>query len=90
MRPQVARLHTSAIRRDIDQAAKYIGAGAATAGVAGSGAGIGSVFGNFVMAYARNPSLKQQLFSYAMLGFAFSEAMGLFCLMMSFLILFAF
>jgi len=90
MRPQVARLHTSIIRRDIDQAAKYIGAGAATAGVAGSGAGIGSVFGNFVMAYARNPSLKQQLFSYAMLGFAFSEAMGLFCLMMSFLILFAF
>jgi F-type H+-transporting ATPase subunit c len=90
MRPQVARLHTSVIRRDIDQAAKYIGAGAATAGVAGSGAGIGSVFGNFVMAYARNPSLKQQLFSYAMLGFAFSEAMGLFCLMMSFLILFAF
>ena len=30
-------LHTSAIRRDIDQAAKYIGAGAATVGVAGSG-----------------------------------------------------
>jgi F-type H+-transporting ATPase subunit c len=90
MRSPVVRLHTSAIRRDIDQAAKYIGAGAATAGVAGSGAGIGSVFGNFVMAYARNPSLKQQLFSYAMLGFAFSEAMGLFCLMMSFLILFAF
>jgi F-type H+-transporting ATPase subunit c len=89
-RALVSRLHTSAIRRDIDQAAKYIGAGAATAGVAGSGAGIGSVFGNFVMAYARNPSLKQQLFSYAMLGFAFSEAMGLFCLMMSFLILFAF
>jgi F-type H+-transporting ATPase subunit c len=89
-RSLVSRMHTSAVRRDIDQAAKYIGAGAATAGVAGSGAGIGSVFGNFVMAYARNPSLKQQLFSYAMLGFAFSEAMGLFCLMMSFLILFAF
>jgi len=83
-------LHTSAIRRDIDQAAKYIGAGAATVGVAGSGAGIGSVFGNLVIGYARNPSLKQQLFSYAILGFALSEAMGLFCLMMAFLILFAF
>lgn len=83
-------LHTSVARCDIDQAAKYIGAGAATVGVAGSGAGIGSVFGNLVMGYARNPGLKQQLFSYAILGFALSEAMGLFCLMMAFLILYAF
>ncbi|VDD89384.1 unnamed protein product [Enterobius vermicularis] len=87
----VARcLHTSAVRRDIDSAAKYIGAGAATVGVAGSGAGIGNVFGALVIGYARNPSLKQQLFSYAILGFALSEAMGLFCLTMGFLILFAF
>ncbi|CAB1328087.1 unnamed protein product [Coregonus sp. 'balchen'] len=70
---------TSAVSRDIDTAAKFIGAGAATVGVAGSGAGIGTV----------NPSLKQQLFSYAILGFALSEAMGLFCLMVAFLILFA-
>jgi len=83
-------MHVSSPMRDIDQAAKYIGAGAATVGVAGSGAGIGSVFGNLVIGYARNPSLKQQLFSYAILGFALSEAMGLFCLMMAFLILFAF
>merc|ERR1712212_337363 len=74
--------------RDIDMAAKYIGAGAATVGAAGSGAGIGSVFGSLIIGYARNPSLKQQLFSYAILGFALSEAMGLFCLMMAFLILF--
>ena len=57
-------LHT----RDIDSAAKFIGAGAATVGVAGSGAGIGSVFGSLIIGYARNPSLKQQLFSYAILG----------------------
>ncbi|GFS40890.1 ATP synthase F(0) complex subunit C1, mitochondrial [Nephila pilipes] len=83
-------LHTSAIQKDIDSAAKFIGAGAATVGVAGSGAGIGSVFGSLIIGYARNPSLKQQLFSYAILGFALSEAMGLFCLMMAFLLLFAF
>nr|AOR07047.1 mitochondrial ATP synthase subunit 9 precursor [Mesenchytraeus antaeus] len=87
---QLRLFQTGAIQRDIDQAAKYIGAGAATVGVAGSGAGIGSVFGSLVIGYARNPSLKQQLFSYAILGFALSEAMGLFCLMMAFLILFAF
>lgn len=87
---QVRLFQTSSVQNDIDQAAKYIGAGAATVGAAGSGAGIGSVFGNLVIGYARNPSLKQQLFSYAILGFALSEAMGLFCLMMAFLILFAF
>jgi len=87
---QLRLFQTGAVSRDIDQAAKYIGAGAATVGVAGSGAGIGSVFGSLVIGYARNPSLKQQLFSYAILGFALSEAMGLFCLMMAFLILFAF
>uniref|UniRef100_A0A7M4EJT1 ATP synthase lipid-binding protein n=1 Tax=Crocodylus porosus TaxID=8502 RepID=A0A7M4EJT1_CROPO len=80
---------TSTTFRDIDTAAKFIGAGAATVGVAGSGAGIGTVFGSLIIGYARNPSLKQQLFSYAILGFALSEAMGLFCLMVAFLILFA-
>merc|ERR1711962_639786 len=73
-------LQTTPVTRDIDMAAKYIGAGA----------GIGSVFGSLIIGYARNPSLKQQLFSYAILGFALSEAMGLFCLMMAFLLLFAF
>ncbi|XP_067869690.1 ATP synthase F(0) complex subunit C1, mitochondrial [Heterodontus francisci] len=82
-------LQTSVTSRDIDTAAKFIGAGAATVGVAGSGAGIGTVFGSLIIGYARNPSLKQQLFSYAILGFALSEAMGLFCLMVAFLILFA-
>ncbi|XP_050092621.1 ATP synthase lipid-binding protein, mitochondrial-like [Anopheles aquasalis] len=83
-------LHCSPVKRDIDSAAKFIGAGAATVGVAGSGGGIGTVFGSLIIGYARNPSLKQQLFSYAILGFALSEAMGLFCLMMAFLLLFAF
>ncbi|KAI0990139.1 hypothetical protein GJ496_009868 [Pomphorhynchus laevis] len=83
-------LHTTARLSDIDMAARYIGAGAATVGVAGAGAGIGTVFGSLVIGYARNPSLKQQLFSYAILGFALSEAMGLFCLMMAFMLLFAF
>ena len=37
----------------INPAAKFIGAGAATVGVAGSGAGIGSVFGSLIIGYAR-------------------------------------
>ena len=63
-----ALIHTTGAKQDIDSAAKFIGAGAATVGVAGSGAGIGSVFGSLIIGYARNPSLKQQLFSYAILG----------------------
>uniref|UniRef100_H2Y672 ATP synthase lipid-binding protein n=1 Tax=Ciona savignyi TaxID=51511 RepID=H2Y672_CIOSA len=92
LRPDVLStrtIQTTAVQKDIDSAAKFIGAGAATVGVAGSGAGIGTVFGSLIIGYARNPSLKQQLFSYAILGFALSEAMGLFCLMVAFLILFA-
>ncbi|NWW80208.1 AT5G1 synthase, partial [Climacteris rufus] len=46
-------LRGSAGCRDIDTAAKFIGAGAATVGVAGSGAGIGTVFGSLIIGYAR-------------------------------------
>jgi F-type H+-transporting ATPase subunit c len=70
------------------EAAKIIGAGAATIGVAGTGAGVGTVFGSLIIGYARNPSLKQQLFTYAILGFALSEAIALFALMIVLMILF--
>ena len=49
----VRSLQTTSSSRDIDSAAKFIGAGAATVGVAGSGAGIGSVFGSLIIGYAR-------------------------------------
>jgi F-type H+-transporting ATPase subunit c len=58
--------------------------------IAGAGTGIGIVFGALITAVARNPSLKQQLFGYAILGFALTEAMGLFALMITFLILYSF
>ncbi|KEF51702.1 uncharacterized protein A1O9_12337 [Exophiala aquamarina CBS 119918] len=71
-------------------AAKLHGAGAATIGLAGAGIGIGTVFGSLIQGVARNPSLRGQLFSYAILGFAFAEATGLFALMVAFLILYAY
>lgn len=75
---------------DILVPAKLIGAGLATIGLAGSGAGIGIVFAGLLQSVSRNPSLTQKLFGYAILGFALSEAVALFALMMAFLILFAF
>ncbi|KAB1264715.1 ATP synthase F complex subunit C1; mitochondrial [Camelus dromedarius] len=88
---QVARreFQASVVSQDINTVTKFTGAGAATVGMTGSGASIGIVFGSLVIGYGRNPSLKQQLFFCAILGLALSEAMGLFCLMVTFLILFA-
>jgi F-type H+-transporting ATPase subunit c len=71
------------------QAAKYIGAGLATIGLAGAGIGIGTVFGALVIGISRNPSLKDELFRMAILGFALTEAIALFALMIAFLLLFA-
>jgi F-type H+-transporting ATPase subunit c len=57
--------------------------------LAGAGIGIGTVFGALVLGISRNPSLKEELFKMAILGFALTEAIALFALMMAFLILFA-
>lgn len=69
---------------------KLLGGGLATISIAGSGVGIGVVFGALIIGLSRNPGVKQQMFIYAILGFALSEAVALFGLMMAFLILFAF
>jgi F-type H+-transporting ATPase subunit c len=71
-------------------AAKLIGAGLATIGLAGAGVGIGTVFGALVLGTARNPVIKDELFRIAILGFALTEAIALFALIIGFLILFAF
>nr|YP_009454574.1 Atp9p [Kazachstania sinensis]AUG33502.1 Atp9p [Kazachstania sinensis] len=70
-------------------AAKYIGAGIATIGLLGAGIGIAIVFAALINAVGRNPSMKETLFGYSILGMALSEATGLFCLMISFILLFA-
>jgi F-type H+-transporting ATPase subunit c len=66
-----------------------IGAGMATAGLIGAGVGVGVVFGCLILAYGRNPRLQKTLFSYALIGFALTEAIGLLALVMAFLILFS-
>ena len=70
-------------------AAKYIGAGLACSGLIGAGAGIGLIFSSLISSTARNPQVRNQLFSFAILGFALAEATGLFALMIAFLVLFA-
>ena len=48
--------------------------------------GIGNVFSSLIHSVARNPSLAKQLFGYAILGFALTEAIASFAPMMAFLI----
>ncbi|OED37304.1 ATP F0F1 synthase subunit C [PVC group bacterium (ex Bugula neritina AB1)] len=71
-------------------AAKLIGAGAATIGLTGAGIGIGTVFGAFILGISRNPSIEQKMFKFCLIGFALTEAIALFVLMIAFLILFSF
>jgi F-type H+-transporting ATPase subunit c len=73
----------------ITTAGKYIGAGLATIGVVGAGAGIGVLFSGLLMALSRNPLLENKLFQMTLLGFALCEAMGLLAIMMAFLILYS-
>jgi F-type H+-transporting ATPase subunit c len=71
------------------QASQKIGAGLATIGLAGAGVGIGIIFAGLLYGISRNPNLKADLFRTAILGFALTEAIALFSLMIAFLILFA-
>ena len=70
------------------QAAKMIGAGLAVVALMGVGIGIGNIFSSLISAIARNPSARDQLFPIGLLGFALTEAVALFALLIAFLILF--
>ena len=69
-------------------AAKMIGAGLAVIALAGVGVGIGNIFSSLVSSIARNPAARGEVFGIGILGFALTEAIALFALLVSFLNLF--
>ncbi len=71
------------------QASQKIGSGLAAIGLVGPGIGIGIIFAGLLYATSRNPAIRKELFSIAILGFALTEAIALFCLMIAFLVLFS-
>ena len=71
-------------------AAKLVGAGLATIALAGAAIGVGLIFAALINGTSRNPSLKSELFNQAILGFALTEALGLFALMLALIFLYAF
>ena len=69
---------------------KLIGAGLAAIAMGGAGIGIGLIFGNYVAGAMRNPGAAQQVFGRVILGFALTEAIALFDLVVALIILFVF
>ncbi|KAH6653152.1 H+-transporting two-sector ATPase lipid-binding protein precursor [Truncatella angustata] len=77
------RAYSSEMANALVEVSKNLGMGSAAIGLTGAGIGIGLVFSALLTSVARNPALRGQLFSYAILGFAFVEAIGLFDLMVA-------
>jgi F-type H+-transporting ATPase subunit c len=80
---QASRTYSSEMANALVQVSQNLGMGQAAIGLGGAGIGIGLVFAALLSGVARNPSMRGQLFAYAILGFAFVEAIGLFDLMVS-------
>jgi len=76
------------ISQNLFKALKGIGAGLAAIGVAGSGVGIGVVVGGAVQAIGRNPDAQGSVLTNMILGIVFSEAIGIFALVIALIILF--
>ncbi|HCS13432.1 MAG: ATP synthase F0 subunit C [Zetaproteobacteria bacterium CG06_land_8_20_14_3_00_59_53] len=69
------------------QSASLIGMGLAAVGMAGSGIGIGYIFGKMIEAVARQPEAEPILSKYAWIGFALVEAIALYALVLAFIIM---
>lgn len=70
------------------QVARMIGAALAILPLFGVGLAVGQIFSTLISSISRNPSIKDDVFPIAILGFALTEAVGLFALLIAFLILF--
>lgn len=75
---------------DIVMAAKLIGAGLSMIGTIGAGVGIGMLVNGAVQGMARNPDASGTVLTSMILGIAFAEAIAIYCLVVSLLILFVF
>ena len=71
------------------EAAKFIGAGLAAIGTGAAAIGVGNLFGQFLQGALRNPSAADGQFGRLIFGFAVTEALGIFSLLVALLLLFA-
>jgi F-type H+-transporting ATPase subunit c len=67
---------------------KFLGAGLACIGMGLAAMGVGNIFGNFLSGALRNPSAADGQFGRLIFGFAVTEALGIFSLLVALLLLF--
>ena len=68
--------------------AKNLGAAIAIMPLLGVGIALGNIFGTAIATVGRNPGARDKVFPITILGFAMTEAVALFALLVSFLMLF--
>lgn len=68
---------------------KYIGVGLTSIGMAGAAIAIGNIFSGFFSSIARNPSAAPKIEKYIYIAVGLAEAMGIFAVLLAFLIFFA-
>ncbi len=68
-------------------AAALIGMGMAAVGFAGSGIGIGYIFGKMIESVSRQPEAEARVGKYMWIGFALVEAIALYGLVIAFIIM---
>lgn len=71
------------------EAAKLIGAALALIPIAGVGIGLGMIFSSYNTAVGRNPTSADLLEKKFLLTFALTEALAIFALVISFMIMFS-
>jgi len=68
---------------------QFIGAGLAAIGMIGAGIGVGNVWASYITALSRNPASKAEIGANIWIGFAVTEAIALFALIVALIALFA-
>lgn len=70
-------------------ALKFIGVGFMAFGMMGAAIGVGNIFAAMLNGIARNPAAESKLSKYVYVGAGLAEAMGLFALVISLLLIYA-
>ena len=70
------------------EALKYIGVGLLSLGMLGAAIGVGNIFAAMLNGLARNPAAESKLAKYIYVGAGLAEAMGLFAMVLAFILIF--
>jgi len=70
-------------------ALKFIGVGLCSVAMAGAAIAIGNIFSGFFNSLARNPSAANKIEKYIYIAVGLAEAMGIFAVLLAFLMLFS-